>query len=130
MPRVCAAAQEDRPGGCAGRLDAGRHLAAVGGVDPAVVLAGDKEDGRVGVPSTTRWIGRIGVQRLKVLRMGDRAKLGDIEGPVRVQLDPQHIENADWATTARNRSGRWVRTAPISRPPLLPPGMHSFSGEV
>ncbi len=95
MPGVCAAAQEDRPGGCGGRLDAGRHLAAVGGVDAAVVLAGDKEDGGVRRAVDHAVIGGIVVQGLKVLRMGDRAKLGDIEGPVRVQLDPQHIENAD-----------------------------------
>ena len=35
-----------------------------------------------------------------------------------------------WATAARNSSGLHVETAPISRPPALPPLMASRSGEV
>ena len=30
-----------------------------------------------------------------------------------------------WQTTAPNRSGRWIMTAPTSRPPLLPPSIAS-----
>src|SRR2546429_519392 len=33
-------------------------------------------------------------------------------------------------SAAPNRSGRWFSTAPISRPPLLPPEIASFFGEV
>ena len=33
-------------------------------------------------------------------------------------------------TTARNRSGRWVKAAPMSKPPLLPPRMARCAGEV
>ena len=34
------------------------------------------------------------------------------------------------ATTAPKRSGRWSSQAATSRPPLLPPEMASFAGEV
>ena len=38
--------------------------------------------------------------------------------------------NGTLDTTALNRSGRRLATAPISRPPALPPSITSRSGEV
>jgi hypothetical protein len=38
--------------------------------------------------------------------------------------------NGTRATTARNSSGRWLTTAPISRPPALPPSIASSAGVV
>ena len=38
--------------------------------------------------------------------------------------------NGTSATTARNSSGRWLTTAPMSSPPALPPSMASIAGVV
>ena len=51
-------------------------------------------------------IGRVGVERLELVGIFDRAELGDVEGAVGIELDAQHVVDADLG----NHGAEQVRT--------------------
>ena len=71
---------------------------------------------------------RIGVHGTELLLVLDRAELGDVERPVRRQLHPQHVVNADVRHHALHQVRVLRHDAPMSRPPLLPPSIARCGG--
>ena len=66
-------------------------IEAVGGVDAAIVFAGEEKDRGIFCALTDAMVWRIGVERPELLGVFDGAEFGDVEGAVRVEFDAQHV---------------------------------------
>src|SRR5262249_39827078 len=77
----------------------------LGRSDPRVILAGQQEDRRVRGAVVHAVIWRIGIESLELIRVLDAAELGDVEGAVGVQLDAQHIVDADEGNNGAKQLG-------------------------
>ena len=95
MAGVGAGQQQDRAVGRGRRLQARGHLARLHRVDPPVGVAGLEQHRRIGRAIDHMMIGRVGIERVELRLVLDRAELGRVERPVRVVLDPQHVVDAD-----------------------------------
>ena len=85
--------QQDRGVRRRGALEPGGHLLGVVRVDARVELTGGQQHRRVRRSIDDPVVRRAGVHRREQVGVLDGAELRDVEGPVRVQLDPQHVEH-------------------------------------
>ena len=97
------------------------HFARMIWRNASVVCASRHQDRRILRPIGDVVIRRVGVKRLELLRIFNRAELGHVERAVRRQFHAQHVVNAHRGYHCRNKSACCVIIAPIRSPPLLPP---------
>ena len=99
--------------------------------DAVVVIGGGDQRGRVGRARLEVVVGRVGQQRLELARGRRASRSPTIQAQPMVNLWKRSMSITPTAgRQAPNRSGRCVRQAPTSSPPLLPPSIASRCGRV
>ena len=86
-----AEAGEDRSVGRGGGLEPGGHAAGVSRIDASVRFPRKEEDGGIDRAVFHAVERRVGVKGAELFPVLHRAKFGHVEGPVRIQFDPQHV---------------------------------------
>ena len=113
------------------RLQRGGELEAVARHHAVVGVGRGHQRGRVAGARLDVVVGRVGQQGLELARDCRTSRSRRPRCRPSVNLWKRSMSITPTAgRQAPNRSGRWVITAPTSRPPLLPPWMASLSGRV